>query len=113
MAKNLMAKIIDKADLYAKSYNSKACQHRPAARVVVATVSDVHPGKIRRGGASPTPGRAPGLWWWLRSVLPTGTACEFSAGFLGWSWFRQNGVVSSQENAGMVPNPAHQPSSGC
>ena len=28
---------------------------------------------------------------------------------LAWlqSWFRQSGVVSSRESAGMVPNPAH------
>jgi len=34
--------------------------------------------------------------------------CAFYAVYVAWNWFRQSGVISSRESAGMVPNLAHQ-----
>jgi broad specificity phosphatase PhoE len=46
---------------------------------------DVHPGSVRRGGASPTPGRAPGLSWWALCVHVFG---QFEAGSRKAVWSR-------------------------
>src|SRR5215212_3297629 len=47
----------------------------------------------------------------VMGLLPVGTACAFSSSLCGFKLIPSNGVLSSREKAGMVPNPTHQPSS--
>ena len=58
--------------------------------------------KRARPQPAPTADRAYMLtpdWW---------ESARFQAVCVALSWFRQGGVISSRESAGMVPNPAHQ-----